>query len=190
MANEHDVKEASATGENGEAGNPAGTPPRDEDPPPAEEATADVQTEIDRLTAEAANLRDQLLRARADYLNLQRRSDNVRTEERMQAGKNLLKELLPVLDNFRHALSVPTADEDYAKGVEMIFQSFYDTLRGLGLEPVEAHGQPFDPHIHHAIENVPTEEVPEGTVVGELQPGYTYRGQLIRPALVRVAVKP
>ena len=72
----------------------------------------------------------------------------------------------------------------------MIYSRMYESLKKLGLEPIEAVDQPFDPHLHQAIERVPTEDAPDNTVLGEFQRGYHFKGKLLRPSMVRVAVKP
>jgi molecular chaperone GrpE len=74
--------------------------------------------------------------------------------------------------------------------MELIYQRLYNSLKKLGLEPLESEGYKFDPHVHHAVEMVPSEEVEDHTVVQELQRGYNFRGRLLRPAMVRVAVRP
>jgi molecular chaperone GrpE len=73
---------------------------------------------------------------------------------------------------------------------ELIFQRLFDTLKKLGLEPIDSQGQPFDPHVHHAVEKQETEEVSADTVLEEYQRGYNFKGQLLRPAMVKVAVAP
>jgi molecular chaperone GrpE len=101
-----------------------------------------------------------------------------------------VKGILPVLDDFERALKVETADRNYAKGVELIYQRLYDTLKKMGLEPLEAAGKKFDPNLHQAVERVETEEVDDQAILDEFQRGYNFRGKLLRPAMVRVAVKP
>jgi molecular chaperone GrpE len=103
---------------------------------------------------------------------------------------DLVREILPVLDDFERALKVETADRDYAKGVELIYQRLYETLKRLGLEPIETEGKQFDPNRHEAMQRVQTEEAEDQAILGELQRGYNFRGKLLRPAWVRVAVRP
>ena len=79
---------------------------------------------------------------------------------------------------------------EFAKGMELILQRFSGELRKLGLEPISAEGQKFDPNIHHALEMRETTEVEDHTILAELQKGYNFRGKLLRPAMVRVAVAP
>jgi molecular chaperone GrpE len=101
-----------------------------------------------------------------------------------------VRDMLPILDDFERALKVDTADRDYAKGVELIYQRMADTLRKLGLEPIETSGQKFDPNLHQAVERVETEDAEDQTILGEFQRGYNFKGKLLRPAMVKVAVRP
>jgi molecular chaperone GrpE len=101
-----------------------------------------------------------------------------------------MRHLLPVLDDFERALKTETCDPEFAKGMELIFQRFSGELRKLGLEPIAAEGQKFDPNIHHALEMRETAEVEDHTILAEMQKGYAFRGKLLRPVMVRVAVAP
>ena len=151
---------------------------------------AAVSTERDQLAAEKAELSDRLLRARAEFENARRRTERDRFDFLQFAAMDLVKDVLPVLDDFERALKVETADRNYAKGVELIYQRLYDTLKKMGLEPIETAGRPFDPNLHQAVERVETREAEDQTVLGEFQRGYNFKGKLLRPAMVRVAVKP
>ena len=103
---------------------------------------------------------------------------------------DLARELLPVLDDFERAVKVESADANYAKGVELIYQRLSDILKRMGVEPIEAAGRQFDPNIHEAVVRFPTDEVEDQTVLEELQKGYNFKGKLLRPAMVKVAVRP
>jgi molecular chaperone GrpE len=151
---------------------------------------AAATAERDRLAAEKADLHDRLLRARAEFDNARRRGERERSDFLQFAAMDLVREILPVLDDFERALKVETADRDYAKGVELIYQRLYETLKRLGLEPIETEGQQFDPNRHEAVQRVQTEEAEDQAILGELQRGYNFRGKLLRPAWVRVAVRP
>jgi len=166
-------------------------PPEDQIPAVTPEGQlVAVTAERDQLAAEKAELNDRLLRLRAEFDNARRRLERERSDYLQFAAMDLVKDLLPVLDDFERALKVETADANYAKGVELIYQRLYETLKKLGLEPIESDGKPFDPNIHQAVERVPTDEVEDQTVLGEFQRGYNFKGKLLRPAMVRVAVKP
>ncbi len=99
-----------------------------------------------------------------------------------------VKALLPILDDFERALKIESSDKEYIKGTELIFQRFYGVLQKQGLEPIEAVGKIFDPNLHHAIERVETSDKEDQQILDEFQRGYNFRGRLLRPALVKVAV--
>jgi molecular chaperone GrpE len=149
-----------------------------------------VTAERDQLACEKADLQDRLLRARAEFDNARRRAERERSDYIQFAAMDLAKELLPILDDFERAVKVETADRSYAKGVELIYQRMAETLKKMGLEPIETAGKQFDPNLHQAVERVQTEEAEDQTILGEFQRGYNFKGKLLRPAMVRVAVKP
>ena len=151
---------------------------------------AAVSAERDRLAAEKADLGDRRLRARAEFDNARRRGERERLDFLQFASMDMVREMLTVLDDFERALKVETADRNYAKGVELIYQRLYETLKRLGLEPIETEGKQFDPNQHEAVQRVQTEEAEDQAILGELQRGYNFRGKLLRPAWVRVAVRP
>jgi molecular chaperone GrpE len=151
---------------------------------------AAVTAERDRLAAEKAELQDRYLRGQAEFQNLRKRVERERRETLEYASIEAVRTLLPVLDDFERALKVETADRDYAKGMELIYQRLFEALKKLGLEPIESIGQPFDPQVHHAVDKAENEEVPEDTVLEEFQRGYNFKGRLLRAAMVKVAVRP
>ena len=140
------------------------------------------------LVAEKADLQDRLLRRMAEFDNFRRRVEREKSEIREFATMETVRQVLPVLDDFERALKTETSDAEYAKGMELILQRFSAELEKLGLEPIPTEGQQFDPHIHHALEMRETSEAAEHTILAELQKGYNFRGKLLRPALVSVAV--
>ena len=150
---------------------------------------AAVTADRDQLTCEKAELQDRLLRARAEFDNFRKRSERERSDFIQFATMDMVKDVLPVLDDFERALKVETADRDYAKGVELIYQRLSDTLKKMGLEPIATEGQQFDPNLHQAIERVPSKDADDQAILGEFQRGYNFKGKLLRPAMVRVAVR-
>jgi len=154
-------------------------------------ATPELQwsAESDQLVAEKAELQDRLLRGRAEFDNFRKRTERERSDYIQYAAMEMVRELLPILDDFERALKVETADREYAKGVELIYQRMYDSLKKMGLEPIATEGQQFDPNLHQAIERVPTKDAQDQMVLGEFQRGYNFKGKLLRPAMVRVAVR-
>jgi len=156
----------------------------------SEAQIAALSAERDQLAAEKADLKDRLLRALADFDNFRRRADRDRSDYVQFAAMEIVRDLIPILDDFRRAMKVETADKEYAKGVELIDQRLFETLKKAGLEPIEAAGKPFDPNLHQAVDRVQTEDWPDQTVLEEYQCGYNFKGKLLRPAMVKVAVNP
>ena len=151
---------------------------------------AALTAERDQLAAEKADMKDRLLRALAYFDNFRRRAERDRSEYVQFAAMEMVRDLIPILDDFRRALKVETADKEYAKGIELIAQRLFETLKKAGLEPIEAAGKQFDPNLHQAVDRVQSEELPDQTVLEEYQSGYNFKGKLMRPAMVKVAVKP
>ncbi|MFZ3216779.1 MAG: nucleotide exchange factor GrpE [Candidatus Acidiferrales bacterium] len=160
------------------------------DPDPAADGSAAEQ--LQKLLAEKQDLTNTLLRRQADFDNFRKRVEKERHQERHRGAELLIEQLLPVLDAFDRALAgnEGSASPEYRKGFEIIRAQLWNTLSKQGLRPIEAVGKQFDPHLHHAIENVPTAQHPEGTVVGEMQTGYLFHDRVLRPAMVRVAAPP
>jgi molecular chaperone GrpE len=145
--------------------------------------------ERDDLLAEKADFNDRLLRRQAEFENFRRRTDRERSEFVQYAAAEVIADILPVVDDLERALKTPCPDENYAKGVELIYQRLMETLKRHGLEPIEAAGKPFDPHLHQAVDRVHSNEADDHTVLDEYQRGYNFKGKLLRPAMVKVAVK-
>ena len=149
-----------------------------------------LTTERDGLLAEKAESDDRLLRAHAEFDNARRRFERDRSDYLQFAATDLVRQILPVLDDFERALKTETADREYAKGVELIHQRLSEILRKMGLESIETAGQRFDPNQHQAVQRVETEDAEDQAILDEFQRGYNFRGKLLRPAMVRVAVRP
>lgn len=146
--------------------------------------------ERDRALKEKAELQDLLQRRQAEFDNFRRRNERERAELLEYGTMDVLKALLPVLDDFERALKVESADKEHARGIELIYQRLLELLKKLGLEPVSSEVPIFNPHIHHAVEMVDTKEHPDQTILEEYQRGYYFKGRLLRPAMVKVAVNP
>jgi molecular chaperone GrpE len=146
--------------------------------------------ERDQLLVEKADLADRVLRSQAEFQNFRRRMDKEKLELIEYASTEAIRALLPVIDDFERALKIETADKEYAKGIELIYQRLFESLSRLGLEPLACVGQPFDPNLHNAVEMVETEDAPDHTVLAEYQRGFNFRSRLLRPAMVKVAVAP
>jgi len=148
-----------------------------------------VTKERDRLLEEKNDLLDRLLRRQAEFDNFRRRADREKAEVIEYANSESVGAIVPILDDFERALKAGNNDSEYARGMELIYQRLADALKKLGLEPISAKGQKFDPHVHHAVDKVETADEEEDTILDEYQRGYNFRGRLLRPAMVKVAVK-
>jgi molecular chaperone GrpE len=148
--------------------------------------------QLQKLLAEKQELMNTLVRRQADFENYRKRIEKERQQDRHRGVEGLIEQLLPMLDAFDRALlgHDDPANADYRKGFEMIRGQLWSALAKQGLERVQSVGKEFDPHLHHAIENVETAEHAPGVVVGELQPGYLFHGRVLRPAMVRVSAAP
>ena len=148
-----------------------------------------LESQIEALKAEAAKSKEQLLRTAADFDNYRKRSRK-EVEDARKAGKeDLLKEFLPVFDNLErgmHSAQNATEVAAVAEGLSMVLRQFVDTLGKQGITRVPTLGNPFDPSVHEAIQQVESDE-PPGTVVAEVQSGYVQAGRLVRAAFVVVA---
>jgi molecular chaperone GrpE len=150
-----------------------------------------VADQIIKLQAEKQEMMNTLVRRQADFENFKKRVEKEKQQDRSRGVEIVIEQMLPVLDAFDRALAGPVSAEnaDYRKGFEMIRGQMWNALAKQGLERIDTAGQEFDPNVHHAIESVPNTEHGEGTVVGEMQPGYRFQGRVLRPAMVRVAAE-
>ena len=171
------------------------------------EDIADPIEEIERLREEVEELKEErdefnerMLRKAADLENLRRRMDREK-RRRHEAGKvTVLESMLEVLDDFERSLEAArelddaedaeSAYESLKGGVEMVFRKFQDELESLGVEPIEAEGEPFDEQLHEAMMRQPSEEAEPGTVLQEIQKGYTMGDRVLRHSRVVVAAEP
>ncbi len=151
---------------------------------------AGIIAERDALAIEKAELQDRFTRRQAEFENFRRRVEREKTEFVQYASSEAVSAMLPILDDFERALKQESADREYQRGMELIYQRFLEALKKLGLEPINSVGQPFDPYIHQAIDRVETDEAEDHTILEEYQRGYNFKGRLLRPAMVRVAVAP
>ena len=162
----------------------------DDSPEAYDVAWTALQAQVEELKKENASLKDQMLRKAAEFDNFRKRSERERSEVYKRAKKDVLVDLLPVLDNFERAMlsmSESMENDAFTQGVELIYKQFNDLLKRFGVEPIETVGKPFDPHLHEAVMMEPTDEYEANTIIAEFQKGYTLGDQLLRPAQVKVA---
>jgi molecular chaperone GrpE len=144
--------------------------------------------ERDRLAQEKSELTDLLQRRQAEFDNFRRRAEREKSDILEYANAETVRAILPILDDFERALKMESADKEFARGMELIYQRLLDSLKKLGLEPISAKGLKFDPNLHHAVDMVETDEMEDHSILDEYQHGYNFRGRLLRPAMVKVAV--
>jgi molecular chaperone GrpE len=151
------------------------------------ESQAQHVSEAEKLRAERDALIDRLARTQADFDNARKRAAKEQADFRDYALADTIKNLIPVLDSFDRALKTSPEKSEFHLGVELIHRQLQDALARIGVQPISAAGQQFDPRYHEAIEMVDTENAKDNEVIEELQRGYKLKDRLLRPAMVRVA---
>lgn len=179
---------------------PAGDPEQPPVPSAAEPDDTPAGTEyenlapdtIDTLAAledQVEDLKNQLLRQRAEFENYRKRTAREVERFRKTATETVIHDMLPVLDNLELALSHAEGSAGpIAQGVSMVLNQLIEVLERSGLECIEALGQPFDPNVHEAVSQIESDDVPKDNVAQEIQRGYKLGGQILRPAKVVVSV--
>ena len=153
----------------------------------AAESAEDLQKKVETLAAALQEKDNRLKRLQADFENFRRRTSKEREEIGNVVTQELLKNLLPIVDNFDRAMATEQQDgEAFKKGVEMIYRQLGETLKNVGLEPIETEGQKFDPNFHQAVMRVENPDLDDDTIAQELQKGYIVKGKVIRPSMVQV----
>lgn len=163
-------------------------------------ATAELiatRSELKRVEAENAELRNSLARRQADFENYRKRMDRERTETYNRVVADVAGKLLPVSDNLKRALeteaSLEATESDefrhFLSGVDLISKQLNGVFESFGVKPIEAVGQPFDPHMHEAVVTEATDEYEPDMVIQEIRSGYKIGDKLVRPALVKVSTR-
>jgi len=184
----HDDFVRPKTAETGAPDGPSASPPEPQAAGGGETPASDGPSDLDRLKAEVAELKDRMLRDRAELENYKRRQARDKADALRFANEGLLRDLLPLIDNLHRAVEHARASKEtaaIADGVEMTLRGLTDALERHGVKIVEALGRPFDPTHHEAVAHIESEH-PPNTVVGEHQRGYLLHDRLLRPALVTV----
>lgn len=161
------------------------------DAPEAAEATVetaeDFEKKIEELQAALDEKDNKLKRLQADFDNFRRRTNKERVEIGDVVTQELLKSLLPIVDNFDRAMATEQQDgAAFQKGVEMIYTQLGETLKNAGLEYIDVAGKKFDPNFHQAVMRVENPDLEDDMIAQELQKGYMARGKVIRPSMVQV----
>jgi molecular chaperone GrpE len=168
-------------------------PPADENDQAtaSDKPVADLQAELEKASTERAAFLDRAARLQAEFDNFRKRNAKEQQDYRDYALAGALQSLLPILDSLDRALKTDSASlKDFHDGIELIDKQFHDALAKLGVQPIPAEGETFDPNLHQAIQMVDTDEAEDNHVIDELQRGYKLRERLLRPAMVRVARNP
>ncbi len=143
---------------------------------------------------EVEKWKDHAARSAAEFDNYRKRMAREKTEAIQYANRKLLEELLPIIDNFQMGLKACEAEGDSSsmifQGMSMVYGQVEEFLKGQGAEPIDADGQPFDPNLHEALKQEPSDEVPEGTVIYTARRGYRMKDRLLRAANVVVSSGP
>ena len=155
-----------------------------------ENAEEEETPEVNPLQAKYDELNNHYIRLAADFDNYRKRQAQERENLLKYGAENTVKKLIEVLDNFDRGLKAIEKVEDCDKVKEcynLAYKNFKDVLTKIGLEEIQAEGEEFDPNLHEAVMQTPTNDKPEHTIIAELQKGYKLGDKVIRPTLVNVA---
>ncbi len=153
----------------------------------------DPPDRLAEVEAERDKIKDQLLRTAADFDNFRKRAKRDVEDAAARSREEILRELLPIIDNLERAVAAAenaTDPKSVAEGVTMVLKQFEDVGNRIGIERVKSVGERFDPQIHDAVQQMESAEHESGTIVSEVLPGYSLRGRLVRPSMVVVARPP
>lgn len=146
-----------------------------------------LKKQVEEAEAKASEYKDSWMRSQAEFQNYKKRLERDNEMTRAHMKGDIIKKILPVLDDMERALQNRPVDESWANGIELIVRKFQSALDGEGVKRIEAEGAEFDPNFHEAISHEPNDEVESGHVIEVVQNGYMLGERVIRPALVRVA---
>lgn len=176
------------TQEQAEETEAAANPPEDEVEEAAEkDPVAELEEKVKALEEAAAADKDKYLRLLAEYDNFRKRSVQERLNASSEATARAALEVISVIDNFERAVAAECTDENYKKGVEMIYGQFTEVIKKLGVEEIDAAGVEFNPNFHNAVSHIEDESLGENVVAQVYQKGYKLGDKVIRCAMVVVA---
>ena len=144
----------------------------------------------DKKDEKIEELTDRLTRQMAEFDNFRKRTEKEKSQMYEIGAKDIIEKILPVVDNFERGIAAVPEDEKanpFAEGMEKIYKQLMTTLEEIGVKPIEAVGQEFDPDFHNAVMHVEDEEVGENIITEEFQKGYLYRDSVVRHSMVKVA---
>lgn len=155
-----------------------------------EDRLAALEKQNAELTEQLKQAQEKTLRAAAEFENFKRRLKEEMAEAQDMGRHDIIKRMMPVMDNLERALAHANPDDNLARGVKMVVSQMLQAFEHAGIKRFTAEGQPFDPKLHEAVQEQESADVAPGTVLKELQSGYQYKERLLRPALVVVAKAP
>ena len=188
-----------------EAGEAAGTEETGAEAPEADAGEGDPEDEAskaekkklfgkknkkDKKDEKIEELTDRLTRQMAEFDNFRKRTEKEKSQMYEIGAKDIIEKILPVVDNFERGLSSMSEEDKatpFAEGMEKIYKQLMTTLDGIGVKPIEAVGQEFNPDFHNAVMHEESEEVGENIITEEFQKGYMYRDSVVRHSMVKVA---
>lgn len=144
----------------------------------------------DKKDQQIEELTDRVQRQMAEFDNFRKRSEKEKSAMYEVGAKSVIEKILPTIDNFERGFAVLTEEqmaEPFAAGMEKVYRQMMTTLESIGVVPIEAVGQQFDPNLHNAVMHVEDEEAEENIIVEEFQKGYRYRDSVVRYSMVKVA---
>ncbi len=141
----------------------------------------------DKKSGQIEELTDRLQRTMAEFDNYRKRTEKEKASMYVIGAKEVIEKILPVVDNFERGLAAAEEGDAFAEGMQMVYKQLMTALTEMGVQPIEAVGQEFDPNVHNAVMHVEDPEAGENTVVEELQKGYTYKDFVVRHSMVKVA---
>ena len=144
----------------------------------------------DKRDEQIEDLTDKLKRQMAEFDNYRKRTEKEKSAMYEIGAKDVIEKMLPVVDNFERALASVSEDQKedpFVVGMDKIYKHLMTTLEGIGVKPIEAVGQEFNPDLHNAVMHIEDEELGENVVAEEFQKGYTYRETVVRYSMVKVA---
>ncbi|WP_420631624.1 nucleotide exchange factor GrpE [Candidatus Leptofilum sp.] len=181
---QEDAAEAEAV-ENGQA-----APESTENGEAEEQAPPTVEEQLDAALAEAADFKDRWMRSQAEFANARKRMEKQRLDTYTNATASVMDKLLPIVDDFERAMeNLPEeiSENSWLEGIQLMQRKLLNTLENFNVIAIEALGEPFDPNLHEAVTQEPTDEFESGAVCRVLQTGYKIGDRVIRPSLVVVA---
>ena len=184
---DEELKKDEPVTENGESGDVNAQGAAADAPAGGEAADAKVEGEAEAPVDEAAQWKDKYMRTMADFDNFRKRTARDREDLFKQAAADVIKDILPTVDNLELALSKAQKDDPFTKGVQMVYDGLVKMLEGHGAKRLDALGEPLDPNFHQAIATLPSADVEEGHIMTEVKKGWLLNGKLLRAAQVVVS---